>query len=100
MRLTKELAEVCGIHAGDGYLRNSGYKRELDVSGSLEEKGYYDGYVAPLFSKVFGIRIKTRVFPSRGTYGFVIRDKGAIEKCIKLDFHTERKVMLSEFLSL
>lgn len=72
MEYTPELAEVCGIHAGDGYLRNKNYNRELDISGSFEEQVYYDEHVIPLFSKVFGIDITGRAFPSRGTYGFII----------------------------
>ncbi len=95
------LAEVCGIHAGDGYLRNSGYKRELDVSGNLEEKSYYDGYVAPLFSRVFKLEVKTRSFPSRRTYGFVIRDKTAIENMHEVGFPYGKKssiVRVPEFV--
>ena len=49
------LAEICGIHAGDGYLRGGeGNSRwELDISGSVEEKEYYDLHVKRLFEKVF-----------------------------------------------
>jgi len=75
MKLTPELAEICGIHAGDGYLRDDGKRRELDISGSLDEKEYYDNHVQFLFRKVFGIKVNNKNFPSRGTYGFVIRDK-------------------------
>ena len=64
------LAELCGIHAGDGYLRNHGRRVELDISGSLEEKVYYDDHVIPLVSKLFGIKIQGREFKSRKTYGF------------------------------
>ena len=49
-----DIAEICGIHAGDGYLRNEGYQRELDISGNIDEKEYYDSHVVPLFERVFG----------------------------------------------
>lgn len=77
--ISKELAEICGIHAGDGYLRNDGRRRELDISGNVEEKSYYDKHIIPLFNKVFNINIKGRYFSGRNTYGFVIRSKKIIE---------------------
>lgn len=38
IELTPELAEICGIHIGDGYMRRRGKRYELDISGGLEEK--------------------------------------------------------------
>jgi len=73
--ISPELAEVCGIHAGDGYLRNDGKRKEWDISGNVEEKEYYDNHVIPLFNKTFSLNIKGRFFPHRNTYGFVIRDR-------------------------
>ena len=57
MEISLELAEICGIHAGDGYLRNRGNKIELDITGNLEEKEYYDEHVIPLFNKFFGLNL-------------------------------------------
>ena len=73
------LAEIAGIHAGDGYLRNKNHKWEWDVSGSYDEKEYYDNHVIPLFNKLFSLGIKGRFFPCRHTYGFVIRDREIIK---------------------
>lgn len=84
--ITPELAEVCGIHAGDGYLRNDGKRAELDISGSTEEKDYYEKHVIPLFSKVFNLKIEGRLFNSRNTYGFVIRKKEIINFMHSLGF--------------
>lgn len=69
-----KLAEISGIHSGDGYLRNDGLRREWDISGSIDEKDYYDNHVIPLFNEAFDLDIKGKFFPSRSTYGFVIRD--------------------------
>jgi len=70
--ITPQLAEICGIHAGDGYLRNDGEHVELDISGHInEDRLYYDEHVAPLFGNVFGIKLSPREFPARRTYGFV-----------------------------
>lgn len=85
-RTSADLAEICGIHAGDGYLRNDGKRIELDVSGNLEEKDYYTEHVAPLFASCFGIEISPREFPSRKTFGFVIRDKAIVSFMHSLGF--------------
>ena len=86
-----KLAEICGIHAGDGYLRSDGKRIELDISGSIEEKPYYDNHVIPLFSKTFNIKITGKFFPSRNTYGFVIRNKNIIQRIHKLGFPYGKK---------
>ncbi len=87
MKITPELAEVCGIHAGDGYLRGGIKNRwELDISGHVEEKEYYDLHIKNLFEKVFRINIHCRFFPGRNTYGFVIRDKDIIKFMHDLGF--------------
>jgi len=86
VKITSEIAEVCGIHAGDGYLRNDGKRVELDLSGNVEEKDYYNNHVIPLFNKTFNLNLIGRFFPSRNTYGFVIRDKKIIEFFHSLGF--------------
>ena len=68
------MSELCGIHAGDGYLRFNDKRKELDISGNIEEKEYYDNHVIPLFKKTFNIELSGKLFPHRNTYGFVIRD--------------------------
>ena len=88
-----KLAEICGIHAGDGYLRSKNYHNELDISGSLEEKEYYDYHVSSLFKDVFNININNRHFQSRNTYGFVIRDKEIIRFMHSLGFPYGKKTL-------
>lgn len=85
IKFTPELAEICGVHAGDGYLRGNG-KWELDISGDVEEKDYYDFHLIPLLKKVFKIKIIGRYFPHRNTYGFVIRDRRVIETIHQVGF--------------
>jgi hypothetical protein len=86
VKITSEIAEICGIHAGDGYLRNDGKRVELEISGNMEEKEYYDSHVIPLFNKIFNINLIGRFFPSKNTYGFVIRDKKVIKFIHDLGF--------------
>lgn len=69
--INPDLAEICGIHAGDGYMRfRESNKGEVDISGSFEEKSYYDNHVIPLFNRSFNLDIKGKFF-RRKTYGFV-----------------------------
>ena len=86
IKISPDLAEICGIHAGDGYLRNDGKRKELDISGNVEEREYYDNHVVPLFNKVFNLEIKARFFPHRNTYGFVIRDREVIYQFHEIGF--------------
>jgi len=91
MEISEELAEIFGIHAGDGYLRNDGKRIELDISGHVEDKEYYDKHISNLFLKEFGIELNCRYFPHRNTYGFVIRRKDVVELLHKFGFPYGRK---------
>jgi intein/homing endonuclease len=84
--LSSDLAEIAGIHAGDGYMRfRSNNKGEVDISGGIEEKEYYDNHVIPLFNNVFGLDLKGKSF-SRRTYGFVCYKKEVRDILLSLGF--------------
>jgi len=91
MEITPEIAEAAGIHAGDGYLRYRGKRRELDISGGFDEKGYYDDHVIPLFNRAFNLNIVGKFFRSRNTYGFVIRDREVLDVFRNLGFPSGKK---------
>ncbi len=88
------LAEIAGIHAGDGYMRFEGRRKEIDISGAVEEREYYDLHVIPLFKKCFCINIIGRDYPSRGTYGFRTSEKCAIEALSSLGFPSGNKTLI------
>ncbi len=91
MKINSQLSELAGIHAGDGYLRYAGKRKELDISGGIDEKEYYDNHVIPLFNKEFNLNLKGKFFPSRNTYGFVVRNRHVIEIFKKLGFPSGKK---------
>jgi len=53
MKLTDELAELVGVHIGDGCLSDNGRYRECAVLGDLtEEIDYYESHLVPMFNRV------------------------------------------------
>lgn len=74
VEMTPRLAEICGIHAGDGYLRHRISKIELEFGGHPEERDYYDKHVIPMINKIFNLNIKGKTYV-KGTYGFVTTNK-------------------------
>ncbi len=92
--LTEELAEICGIHAGDGYLRYTGKRKELDISGGIEEKEYYDNYVIPLINKLFKLSIKGVCFPLRKTYGFRCYNRTVVFTLASFGFPSGKKTTI------
>ncbi|MAG47200.1 hypothetical protein CL617_01220 [archaeon] len=83
-KITPELAEICGIHAGDGHLRKD--NTSYEISGSIEEKDYYDKCIIPLFKRNFNLNLKGKFFPTKGTYGFSVTDKSLNDKLVRFGF--------------
>ncbi len=97
IEMNPDLAEICGIHAGDGYMRcRSGNNFELDISGNVEEKEYYDLHIVPLFERTFGIKIKTQFFQPRNTYGFRISKREVCETLHSFGFPYGKKTLVVE----
>jgi hypothetical protein len=91
--LTPDLAEICGIHAGDGYMRKRKNKFELEIGGHQEEKDYYDNHVIYLFKKVFGIKLVAKRYV-KGTYGIITGNRKIVETLNKLGFPFGKKSLI------
>jgi hypothetical protein len=91
IELTRELAEAAGIHAGDGYLRYIGKRQEIDISGHVEERGYYDNHVIPLFNGLFGTSVSGKHRMPRNTYGLVIYKRSVLKVFKDLGFPSGAK---------
>lgn len=89
----EDLAEICGIHTGDGYMRlREDNKGEVHISGSVEEKDYHDNHVIPLINKLFNLDLEGRYF-SRGTYGFVCYKKVLRDALVSKGFPFGKKTL-------
>jgi len=91
MEMNKDLAEICGIHAGDGYMRmRERNKGEVQIAGHVEEKDYYEDHVIPLVNGVFGLKVEGRPFRNN-LYGFVCYDMSLRDIFVDFGFPSGKK---------
>ncbi len=76
-KLTKDLAYICGVLAGDGCLHSRPKKDyEINCGGNPHnEKEFYNLIIKPLLKKTFNLDVKMRLIGNKSTYGFVIYSK-------------------------
>jgi len=77
--INTDLAEEIGMHVGDGSMNiyNGVYSFTL-ACHHIDDKEFMDNYVVPLYTKIYGVKIKPRLW-SKGTYGFRIHNKEMVE---------------------
>jgi len=89
MQLTTDIAEILGMHAGDGYLR--AVKPEFEMSGGFEEREYYDSHVIPFFEKILNKKINGRWMRTKGTYGFSVCNQKLAAFLLEYGFPSGKK---------
>jgi intein/homing endonuclease len=85
MKIDEELAELLGIHIGDGCISENNRYSEYYLGGDLiEEREYHDNWVGPLFNKkimipLFNKKVNYKEHPKVGVYAFHIFDKKLVD---------------------
>lgn len=101
-KITPKLAELAGLHAGDGsmYLTTRGIVWEL--RGSLEEKEFYDKYVK-FFLKIFfsrGFNLRNEVGVKMVAMACELQTINQYHICAQLDLRQVIKHIQCKYLQL
>jgi len=81
MKIDGDMAEILGMHIGDGCISVTERYKEYYLGGDLiEEREYHDKWVGPLFNKkvmipLYGKKVFYKEHPKVGIYGFHIFDE-------------------------
>lgn len=84
MEIDGDMAEILGIHIGDGCISKNERYSEYYLGGDLkEEREYHDNWVGPLFNKkvmipLFNKKVVYKEHPKVGVYGFYIFNKDLV----------------------
>lgn len=98
MEIDGDLAEIIGIHVGDGCISVNKRYKEYYLGGDLnEEKDYHNKWVAPLFNKkvmipLYGKKVLYKEHPKVGIYGFHIFDSKIVEKFAEWGINSGTKI--------
>jgi hypothetical protein len=85
MKIDEDIAEIIGMHIGDGCISVNKRYSEYYLGGDLiEEREYHDKWVTPLFNKkimipLYNKKVNYKEHPKVGIYGFHIFDKKIVE---------------------
>lgn len=89
IKLTEDIAELIGLHTGDGTLYNTSRGLVWELRGSLQEKCYYDIHITSLMKRIFlgeSFNAKFRSGGKHGCYGIQSSKKCISKLLIDLGF--------------
>lgn len=101
MKIDEDLAEILGIHIGDGCISENKKYSEYYLGGDLnEEKEYHDNWVKPLFDKkimipLFNKEVIYKEHPKVGIYGFYIFNKKLVNFFKNLGIKSGSKINIA-----
>lgn len=90
MKIDGDMAEIIGIHIGDGCMSINNRYKEYYLGGDLkEEKEYHDKWVSLLFNKkimipLYNKKIRYKEYKKTGVYAFYIFDSKIVDFFMKL----------------
>ncbi|MBT4539818.1 hypothetical protein HOC32_06020 [Candidatus Woesearchaeota archaeon] len=97
-KINPDTAEILGAFIGDGWIEKS--KCSIYITGDrIEDREYYDQFLAPLFSKVF-CEVQPKEFLYWKVYGIGCHKKQIIQKCKDLGFQSGRKSLIAKIPTL
>lgn len=81
MQITEDMAELFGLHAGDGSLYSTNRGKVWELRGNKKEKEFYDEHIIPLLKRIYAYPFigKERKGGKNGCYG---------TSCCQKDFHS------------
>ncbi len=106
MKIDEDLAEILGMHIGDGCISVTKRYSEYYLGGDLkEEKEYHDEWVKPLFNKkimipFFNKEVNYKEHPKVGIYGFHIFNKEVVKFFEKLGVPAGKKTNIKAPLQI
>jgi hypothetical protein len=80
-KINTDLAYLCGVLAGDGYIGIRDHKNEYVINcggNPKDEKEFYDEIIAPLFERLFGMAVLPSLLGKGDTYGIRIYSKNLV----------------------
>ena len=93
LKLNSKIAELIGMHIGDGSLYKTKSCLVWELRGSLKEKDYYNSNVKPILEGIFNLefRPKFRSGGKNGCFGIQTSKKQVTNLFLNLGFHPGRK---------
>jgi intein/homing endonuclease len=92
--ISVSVAEILGAFTGDGWIESD--RDALYICGNpVEDRDYYDSYLAPLFSDCFTC-VRPKEFPYWRVYGIVTYKRDVIRRAIELGFQKGPKALIAE----
>lgn len=102
MNVTSELAELIGIHFGDGSLcKDSNYNYTISYSGNATKDKEYMGYVSYLLTKQFGVKFERRIDKKRNCITLRIRSKELFyfyKNCLKIPDGKKTNLRIPDYI--
>ena|SRR3989344_6162587 len=101
-KVSVELAEMIGIHFGDGSLyKDKKYNYVITYSGNLKSDKEYMDFIFKLFFKLFNIHLKKSINPKNNSITLTLRSKDLFyfyKDCLKLPVGKKKDLSIPYYI--